>query len=112
MARRQGPLTVRLFGPFGHLVEEDQIEIGGHRHLAATELAESHNRHAAPGYPAMAFGEIVLDRGLQRGKRGLGNVGKRRAGFLGADLVAKELDAGLETAVISPASNPVEDVLE
>ena len=43
------------------VVDHDQVEIGGRRHLAAAELAERKDRDLLPRDAAMASREIVLD---------------------------------------------------
>src|SRR3546814_17943764 len=54
------------------LVEEDEVEVGGHRHLAAAELAEGHHRKAAAGEMAVRARKVLDYRPVRSAERRVG----------------------------------------
>ena len=94
------------------IVDEDQVQIGAHRHLAAAQLAEAEDRQLGAGQAAVGLGEFLQDRLGERGDDAIGDVAQRPAGLGQGVGVAQDLHADLELAVVGPAPRQVEHVLE
>ena len=109
--RRQGLRAVGHFHAGRYVVDEDQVEVGSGRHLAAAELAQAKNSQSLALEAAMGLSEALLHAVAERGNRGGGDVGIGEAG-LGRGVDALELlDALLAAAVIGPAACQIEDIL-
>ena len=73
--RRQRLAAVRGFQAGRDVVDEDQVEVGGGRHLAAAELAHAQHGQPLAAEAAMRLGEALLDAVAQRRDGGGGDVG-------------------------------------
>ena len=73
---RQRPLARRVLGVALDLVEQDEIEVGRHRHLAARHLAEGQQRHRRPRHHAVALFELDAHRREQALQQRLGQGGE------------------------------------
>ena len=96
----------------GHVIHEDEIDIGGDGQLAAAELAEGDDGDAVAGQAAMLARELLFDRWLEGGDGGVRDVGERGAGGFGVRDVAQHAHADLELAILGPAAHDVQHVLE
>src|SRR3546814_3452094 len=86
--------------------------VGGHRHLAAAELAEGHHRKAAAGEMAVRARKVLDYRPVEPAQRHLGDVAERAPAGIDVALVAQDVDADLEAAVVGPAPRLLEHVLQ
>ena len=111
LGRRQRLRAVRRLEAGRDVVDEDQVEVGGGRHLAAAELAHAQHRQALAAEAAMRLGEALLDPIAQRGDRGGGDVGVGEARLGRPHDRLELLHADLEAPVVGPAPRQVEDVL-
>ena len=79
----QRPRTVGVRLLRVEIVDDDEVEIGRRRHLAATELAERQQRGLLASNTAVAFGNHLLDAPMQRPHRDIGQPREGAAGLLG-----------------------------
>ena len=61
--RMKRPRTLRLRPRGIEIVNQNEIEIGGRRHLARTKLAERQNRQPAPRHFSILAGKVAFDMG-------------------------------------------------
>src|SRR6185437_3757991 len=108
---RQRSLTVGRFGTLGRVIDQNQVQIGGHRHLTAAELAEAQHDHAPARHGPVTPGEFGGGVWQEPGDGCFGNVGEGAAGRLSVKPAAEKLYADLEFAVTDPASRKIEHVL-
>ena len=64
------------------IVDHDQIEVGGRRHLAAAELAKRQDGDLLARHAAVQRGKTVSDRPMQRSDQHVGEAGKSFARLL------------------------------
>ena len=93
------------------IVDHDQVEIGGRRHLAAAELAEREDRDLLPGDAAVQLDELVLDRAMQRADQHVGEPRERLAGLLRRHGAGEDARADQEHLLLREDADAVEEIL-
>ncbi len=110
--RRQWAFAVGDIDRARHVIDEDQVEIGRHRHFAPAELAQRDDHELGARQPAVLADEVGFDRGKQRHQHALGDIGQRRPGRFRRRDPAQELDANLKSTLRVPAPHEIEYVLK
>ena len=106
---RPRAVGLRLLGI--EIVDDDQIEIGGRRHLAAAELAEREQRGLLPADAAVA---AANSSSTARCSARISDVGEPReslAGLLGRHRAGQDARADQEHLLLAEQAQPVEEVL-
>ena len=93
------------------IIQQDQVEIGGRRHLAAAEPAHREDRGLLPLDAAVLRRELVGDQAMHGMDDALGDVGKGDAGLLGGDRAGQDPRADQEQALLAEQPQPVEKLL-
>ena len=93
------------------IVDHDQIEIGGRRHLAAAELAERQNRGFLAFDAAVQLDELLFDRAMQRANQHVGEPRKGLAGLLRRHGARQNPRADQEHLLLREDADAVEEVL-
>ena len=81
------------------IVEQDQIEIGSRRHLAAAEPAHRQDRGLLPLDPAVLGRELLAHQFMHGVDDAFGDIGKGSTGLLGRDGAGKNPRADQEQAL-------------
>ena len=85
------------------VVDQHEVERGGHRHLPAAEAAQGDHGEATAGYPAVRLGEGAGDDGERGAEAGIRYVGERRRGLDREEQPAQHVHADVEDLVVGPA---------
>ena len=93
------------------IVDDDEIEIGRRRHLAAAELAERKQRGLLAADAAVVFGDRLLDPPVQRADRDVGEPREGAARLLGRDRARQDARADQEHLLLAEQAQPVEKIL-
>ena len=93
------------------IVEQDQVEIGRRRHLAAAEPAHRDDRGLLPLDPAVLGGEAVGDQAMHGMDDAFGDVGKGRARLLRRDRAGEDARADQEQALLPEQTQAIEKLL-
>ncbi len=93
------------------IIEQDQIEVGGRRHLAAAEPAHRDDRGLLSLDAAILRGELVGDEAVHGMDDALGHVGKGCARLLRRNGARENPRADQEQALLPEQPQPVEEIL-
>ena len=92
------------------IVQQDQVEVGGRRHLAAAEPAHREDRGLLPLDAAVLGGELIPDQAVHGVHDALGDVGKGDAGLLGGNRAGEDARADQEQALLAEQPQAIEEV--
>ena len=92
------------------IIEQDQVEIGGRRHLAAAEPAHREDRGLLPLDAAVLGGELIGDQAMHGVDDALGDVGKGDAGLLRRHRAGQDARADQEQALLPEQPQAIEKV--
>ena len=92
------------------IIQQDQVEIGGRRHLAAAEPAHREDRGLLPLDAAVLGGELIPDQAMHGVHDALGDVGKGDAGLLGGNRAGQDARADQEQALLAEQPQAIEEV--
>ena len=106
----QRPFAVGIRMLLVEIIEQDQIEIGGRRHLAAAEPAHREDRGLLPFDAAVLGRELVGDQAMHGVHDALGDVGKGDAGLLRRHGTGKNAGADQEQAFLAEQPQAIEEV--
>ena len=93
------------------IVEQDQIQIGSCRHLAAAQPAHRQDRGLLPLDPAVLGRELLAHQLMHGVNDAFGDIGKCSAGLLGRNRTGKNPRADQEQALLTKQPEPVEKFL-
>ena len=93
------------------IVQQNQVEIGGCRHLAAAQPAHRDNRGLLSLDPAVLFGEPTHCQPMHGIDDTLGDVGERGRGLLRGHRTGQDSCADQEQALLPEQPQPVEEFL-
>ena len=93
------------------IVDDDQIEIGGRRHLAAAKLAERQQHGLLAADAAMCLRDHVLHLAVQRADHDVGEPRERFARLLGRHRAGEDARADQEHLLLAEQAQPVEKIL-
>ena len=93
------------------IVDDDEVEIGGRRHLAAAELAEREQRGLLAPDAAVIGRQHVLDPAVQRADRNIGEPREGAAGLLGRHRIRQHPRADQEHLLLAEHAEPIEKIL-
>ena len=93
------------------IIEQDQIEIGRRRHLAAAEPAHREDRGLLPLDPAVLGRELIGHQAMHGMDDALGDVGEGDAGLLGGDRAGQDPRADQEQAFLAEQPQAIEKLL-
>ena len=93
------------------VVDHDQVEVGGRRHLAPAELAEREDRHLLPGDAAVQAGELLLDGAVQRADQHIREPREGLARLLRRHGARQDARADQEHVLLREDANAIEKVL-
>ena len=94
------------------IVDEDEVERRGHRHLPAAKAAERDHGKAAAGDMAVRGGEGLGDNRQCGTQAGIGDIGERGRGLDREEKPAQHVHADVEDLVVGPAPLGIEEVLQ
>ena len=106
----QRALAVRLRILVVVVVEQDQIEVGGRRHLAAAEPAHGDDRGLLLPDAAVLAGELVGDEAVHGVDDALGDVGKGGARLLRRNGAGQDARADQEQALLPEQAQAIEEI--
>ena len=107
----QRPFAVGIGTVLVEIIEQDQVEIGGRRHLAAAEPAHREDRGLLPLDAAVLRGELIGDQAMHGVHDALGDVGKGDAGLLGGNRAGQNSRADQEQALLAEQPQAIEEIL-
>jgi len=107
--QRARAVRIRVF--MVEIVDQDQVEIGGRRHLAAAELAHREDGGLLALDDAMLFGELASGEIVHGAHDAFGNIAERRARLLGRHRAGQNPRADEEQALLPEHPQPVEKFL-
>ena len=93
------------------IVDQDQVEVGRRRHLAAAELAHGDDRGFLPLDAAVLRGKLVADQAVHRLHDAFGDVGEGGAGMLGGNSAGQNPRADQEQALLAEQPQAIEKLL-
>jgi hypothetical protein len=101
--------SIRVRGLTVEIVEQDQIEIGRGRHLAAAEPAHRDDGGLLPLDPAMLGSKTIGDETMHGVDGAFGNVGKGGARLLRRDGARQDARADQEQALLPEQAQAIEE---
>ncbi len=104
LAGFQRPFAGRWTGPWCDVIEEDEIEVRGDRHLSAAELAHGQDGEAGLVDMSVPTGEVVGDGPDQSAQDAVGDVAQGEAGFVDIERRSQDVHPNLKLAIVGPAT--------